>query len=213
MAGVWTRNYYNIMSAAFLMDTPSTSTATPTDYTPPLRVRTTYGNYVTPFVENGIKYTNADSYADTMLAIDAIGKGNMKYLPYNTNAETLNTSYPTGIQFGSSLTPATYEDYKLGNLIASGLTVASAAGALTHPTSFTDNQYETTRTYTITNSSANTINVGEMGILVRVSTVLVDDISVLVYHDVFDNIIALAPGESFIVSFTRKGEPFNYTPY
>ena len=212
MAGIWTRNYYNLLTAAFLMDTTSTSTSTPADYTPPLRVRTTYGNYITPLIENGAQYGNT-SDVGIKAAIEAIGKGKIKYLPYNTNAETLSDSYLTGIQFGSGTTPASYDDYKLTNLISSGLSVSASEGSLQQPTTFADNKYTTKRSYTITNTTSGIITVGEMGLLVRCGSSGLEEISVLVYHDVFDEPILLDRSESIIVTFTRTGEPYNYTPY
>lgn len=207
MAGIWTRNYYNALTALALCDTPTTSTATPTDYTPPIRLRNPSGSYVTPKNEGFITSYNGTDYIYNYIAFGQplfVGKLTTAYGISITGNGAL-----IGVSFGTGITPATYEDYKLENEITSGLTLVSGSGVLTQATTLDGTHLKSTRSFTVTNSSASDITLSEFGISIAFGIYN----AFLVYREVFDTPITLHPSESIVIDFNRDAEPFNYTPY
>lgn len=215
MAGIWTRNYFNILTAMFLGDTTITSTSTPTDYDAPIRIRKPDGTYTsisTDSLETHIG-TNTNSTRKVIGNI-MLNKANMILTTNENGGVTYGSNIYIGVGQGTS--PAAYDDYKLGNIITNGLTLASNTGTLTQASTYdaVTHHYSSERVYTITNSSASPIAVSEIGIYtcpVHYSNSY-DRPLILVYHDVF-NTETLNIGESLVITMKRDGEVYNYTPY
>lgn len=212
MAGIWTRNYYNMLTAMFLGDTTASSSATPTDYSAPIRFRNVSGGYTSLSASSyGIEGHPVELERTGMVTIDK------SFCKLMTNqSANINTEY-FGVMFGSGTASATYDDYALQTPITSGISLADLNGALTQPSAYDSNthHYSSERSFTFTNSSANAITVNEMGLYLPMfyTGSFTTGYPMLIYREVFDAPIALQPGESIILSLKRDGEVFNYTPY
>ena len=211
--GVWTRNYYNLLTAALLCDDTGSSSATPSDYTPPIRVRRYNGAYASAGANNGLQGVSIEYALPYILPpFTKGGAYSQARLITSANPE-LSITYAFGIAVGNGSTPATYEDYNMGSYITSGLTLANGWGSLAQASTYNSENHHITskRSYTITNSSSSSIPVSEVGIFVHYAQNNYSA-TTMIYHDVFDTII-LEPGESLILTFERDAEVFNYTPY
>lgn len=196
MAGVWTRNYYNMLTAAVLADDQLSSSSTPTDYDPPIRVRYSNGSYAQI-------QTSRNNWTPEFQRVLYTGK-------------ILNMVYGVGtadcsIMLGSGTNAPTYDDYHLQTPISSGLTLTNAAGTLTQQTQYdaVTHHISSKRSFTIQNTSASNITVNEVGLYFAYGM----GNSALLYREVFDAPIVLEPSESIIITFNRDGEVYNYTPY
>ena len=201
---MWTRNYYNLLTAGFLGDVaqdPATASQ-PSSYAPPIKVHCADNSWCSCGIESGMSWKDTN-YVPRDLFIGMTSA-------YLMTSESANTS-GFRIGFGSGTANESYEDYKLSNLITSGLNLVSSSGVLT-PSSFNSEThvYSSSRTFTIT-ATAN-VTVREMGIYVP--TILSGNgRPVLVYREKFDEAIELANGESILLTIKHEGQPFNYTPY
>lgn len=210
---MWLRNYYNCLTGALLTDDTLTSSTPPTDYNPPIMAKNTSAQSFSPyyqFLSNAISSSTYSEYGYA-LAILYIGKERCKY-------GTADITNPVGIWCGTGTTPVTYEDYTLESPINSGLTIVSNSGTLRQQTQYnsSNNHYSTKRSFTINNSSTSNITISEIGISVCVpyqSTYAISYYGVLVYREVLDTPITLAPSESIVVTFEKDAEIYNYTPY
>lgn len=196
----------------FADDTLS-STTEPTDYTPPIMVHRANNTWISAGTSKPINSTTA-TYIVPYL-VPPFTKGNLV-----GHASLITSATPTslpsnvagfGIQLGNGITPATYDDYKLESTIVSGLTLVSQSGTLKQATIYDSETHHISseRTYTINNSSSNSITVSEVGIYAPFDS---SGNCCLIYRDVFSP-VTLAPGESIIISFKKDGEVYNYTPY
>ena len=204
---MWLRNYYNMLTALFLADDTLSSSTQPTDYTPPImvhRVNDTWVQANSRRVQYDLDSTSYISYIRQWVGGLYFGKEACTYGTYPQKGFS--------IQCGSGTTPATYDDYKLETPITSGLSVVSAQGTLAQATQYDNvtHHVSSKRSFTINNTSANSITVSEIGIFVDAASSSGD--GACIYRDVFTP-ITLAPGESAIVSFERDAEVYNYTPY
>ena len=210
MAGIWTRNYYNILTAQLLCDDALASTAAPSDYNPPVRVRLQSGSYSNIVASNIITSESVDQVKKSV--IPPFLKGST----YNaTNVRLRNASTPYGagglvIAVGSGSTPASYEDYTLGSEILYNLSLASSTGVRTQATTYNAETHHISskRTYTITATAHVVVN--EIGLFVGVTDY---NEACMIYREVFDEPITLENGESLLVTFNRDAEVFNYIPY
>ena len=202
MAGVWTRNWFNLLTAAILCDDTTASSAQPTTYNPPLRARGINGAWKQINL-NGSVYQNP--------AIESItGKGGVTL---QTATHIPIGGYYLSIALGSSSTPATYEDYNVGSLITSGFSIATS---VTQTTTYDDDTHSISskRAVTITRTAAGSATVGEIGIFAPIISAGGSDYTpTLVYHEVFDTPYTLEQGESLIITLNKGGEIYNYTPY
>lgn len=205
MSGSWNRNFYTLLTAALLCDDNISSSAQPTDYTPPLRVHLPTGSWQAVGFRNG--------GANNPTGITSILTPGKYDITLGTTYNPTISSYGVSICFGSGTTPASYEDYRIETPISTGLSLGSASGSRTKPTTYdSDNQtISSTRTFTFTNSSSSSINVNEMAIYAKWDYGALD--CCCIYREVFDETIVLAPGESLLVDFNRDGAIYNYTPY
>lgn len=217
MAGVWTRNYYNVLTGLALTDHASISNAQPTTYDPPIRVHFADNTYDTVSGETPSRMQVANSnisklVANGLLTPFPLGKGNMTYV--TSYGDSFYTYYATGVQFGSGSTPATYEDYKTESPLTSGLSVADTNGTLVTPSTLDNTHLKSRRTYTVTNSGATTLTINEICLFANYPRVYGTGACwVLLYREVLDTPIMLAQGESIIIGFNRDAEIYNYTPY
>lgn len=194
---MWLRNYYNLLSALILTDDELSSTTPPTAYTPPIMIKTTTGaNMEAGFNKASFCRSNKSNLANFFL----IGKGNA-----GINDQSGST-YDFDIRLGTGSTPVTYDDYCLESQIS--LTLVSSSGSLTTPTEITGDTTNSVKQYTLNNSTGSSVTVTEIGISIQVGAS-----QVLLYREVLNTPVTLAPSESIILSFTRSGEIYNYTPY
>ena len=202
MPGVWTRNFFNLLTAAMYCDDTTASSTAPSSYDPPLRARGINGAWKQINL-NGSTYQNP--------AIEAItGKGGVAL---QTASHIPIAGYNLSIALGSSSAPATYEDYNVGTLITSGFSIANA---VTQSTAYDSDTHviSSKRAVTITRTAAGSATVGEFGIFAPILSAGGSDYTpTLVYHEVFETPYTLEQGESLIITLNKGGEVFNYTPY
>lgn len=208
---MWTRNYYNLLTAMFIADDPGMSTSAPSSYQPPVRVRRLNGNYFEPNVMTNPQGAYSASLGRQMgcLMLDKLGATLI-----TTNGQT--NDYNMGILVGSGSTPASYEDYQLDELITSGITLVSTTGTLTETAFDNDTHIMTSkRSFTLNNSSGSNITISEIGLSIGCYSYNSSNhgFQTLVYREVLDSPVTLAPGESMILDIARSGIPYNYTPY
>lgn len=202
MTGIWTRNYYNLLTSQILCDDTQTSSSQPSSYDPPVMLRTVAGAwYNSPLSDSA-----AMGYTKNLLFN---GKGEGRY----GWAANVIPGGGFGVGFGSGSTPASYDDYALQSPISSGISGGSVTGALTQASAYDSDTHKISsiRSYTFTNSSASNITVRELGLFTRPISMSTN--IVMIYHEVFDEDIVLEPGESIILDIKREAEVFNYIPY
>lgn len=207
MAGIWTRNYYNLLTALIGQDMASGSSSAPSSYDPPIRVRDYTGAYFTPsnglfvnIASGNLTQKLAKAYANPFL----IGKCTAGYGVGQGDFRNMS------IAFGTGSGTAGYEDYNISGQV--GLSIANVNGSLTEPSHLDGEHIKSKREYVVTNGSSSTYNITNFGIFVNVTDGTWSN-EVLVYHEYFDETVALAPGESFIITFEHDVPIYNYTPY
>ena len=223
MAGIWTRNFYNLLTALAYHDNSGDSSSTPTSYDPPIRVKFTNGSYGVPTaVTNTIGTYGTDSdlgynigrlYAPGIAYPLVLGRTGLNILTSESKAAGTSPKSITFVGLSSNATPATYEDYTMGSLISS-LSIASNAGVANGNTyDEASHVFGSSRTFTITNPTSSPVTVASIGLYVYpwVSSTL--NYPCLIYREVFDEPIVLQQGESILLTISRSGEVFNYTPY
>lgn len=116
-----------------------------------------------------------------------------------------NTNY-SGLYFGSGSTPASKKDYKLENMITSGLTI-------TNPSSLAwsedgKGKYEAFADFIVRNITKNEITISEIGVFSPIgstaNTTFSNNVNVhqiLMERTVLDEPITIAPGESKLVTY------------
>lgn len=210
---MWLRNYYNLLTAAVLADDTTSSTTQPTEYSRPIMIRKPNGNWNSC---NGASrpINTISSETASKAALLSVGKSNTVLITSNSQSLSYSSNGVTfGIGLGSGSTAATYDDYNLETLITSGLTLVAASGTLISQTEVDSAHHvKSQRNYTINNSSSSSITISEFGIYLPYEVSSSPSIC-LAYREVLDSPVTLAPSESFIVSFSRDAEVYNYTPY
>ena len=208
MAGVWTRNYYNLLTAYFLCDDTLTSTSTPTDYDPPIRIRRYDGTYKDVQPSKLITGTSLSNVCAYILPPFIKGGSNAVVSLGNSGANTSSTR----IGLGAGTTVPTYDDYRTESSIMSGLSLVNSSGTLTQASSYdpVTHHMTSTRSFNVNNTSVSAITISELTIWTPYESGSTD--SCMIYRDVFAP-IDLQPGETLIISFTRDAEVFNYTSY
>ena len=206
MAGVWTRNYYNLLTALILGNMDDNTATTPSDYTPPIKIRGTNGTYYTA------KTCEANNPSNYPKIIEIL-KNTQAVLMTNENQDLFSYSSYCTFMFGNGSAALSYDDYKLGNAFSSNLTYSGTAQAQASAFDSDTHEYSSAQQYTFTNGTSSNITVTEMGIYIPYRNNNNDWRPALVYRELFDSPIVLAPGESIIVTGIRNGEVFNYTPY
>ena len=206
---MWTRNYYNLLTASLLGDTTATSASAPSDYNPPIRIRLPNGNYATAACENGGGEANYMSRKIEYLMNPGKAPLSLIYSePYDYAA------LGCYIAFGSGSTPAAYDDYKMSSIANVG-SLASVNGVLQQASAYNSetHKYSSKRSFTVTNGSATPKTVTEFGIYLPGSYYNTNyNYFCMVYHESFEA-ITLEQGESIIITFDRNANVFNYTPY
>ena len=209
---MWLRNYYNILTAMYLCDDELTATTQPTTYDPPIRVRRLNGNWFTPSTFTNPKAGNS-AYLGRQWAMPMLDKIGAHLV---TSVTEMNNN-SMGILLGSGSTAATYDDYALETLITSGLTLVSDSGTLTQQSVFDGDTHHirSVRSFTVNNSSGSNITIAEIGLSIGAynASASAYGYQTLIYREVLDSPVTLAPSESMILQFTRDAEVYNYTPY
>lgn len=211
---MFTRNYYNLLTAAFIAEDEASSTSTPLDYTPPIRIRKADGSYdAATLLAQSIAYDYIDSApTPNRLRVKAAitGFGKMPADLITTNY-SFNTSFNVGIgiSLGSNNSAGGYDDYNLKSPITSGLSLSSKTGSTTKTTTVVDDKYISSQhTYFITATADRTV--GEVGIWLPYRQ---DGNICLVCRQTFDEPIVLTTGSTLKVHLNRSAEIYNYTPY
>ena len=210
---MWLRNYYNLLTAAILADDTASSTTQPTEYSRPIMIRRPSGTWSSC---NGASKPVTTISTDTAakVALLTIGKANAVLVTSTSQTLIYSSSAVTfGIGVGSGSTAVTYDDYNLETPITSGITLVAASGTLISQTEVDSAHHvKSQRNYTINNSSNSNITISEFGIYLPFNDASNPSIC-LAYREVLDSPVTLAPSESFIISFSRDAEVYNYTPY
>ena len=208
---MWTRNFYNILTAATLCDDNEGSTATPSAYNIPIKIRTPQGYYHS--IRDVSSATSAHSTTQLQaLMLNKMSSGRIQLFDYQDD------NYPDeylGIMFGSGSNAPTYDDYAVQTPITPGiLRLVNATGTLTKISTYDSGTHKISskRSYTFNNTGTSNITIREIAIFCKAY----DDSSsykCLICREVLDSDVTLAPAESIVVSFDRDGEILNYTPY
>lgn len=210
---MWLRNYYNILTAQMLCDDSLTSTTQPTDYDPPVMIRRPNGNWANVYMSQKAPNVAVGNTQPYIIPPFLKGfSGNTAVLAVNETS-SVGASNAIAIGLGTGTAAVDYDDYKLGNMITSGLALVSGAGTLAQASTYDSGTHHMSseRTFTINNTSASPITVSEVGIYAHYDN-NANSNSCLIYRDVFTP-VTLQPGESCIISFKRDAEVYNYTPY
>lgn len=208
---MWLRNYYNLLTAALLGDKNEASGVAPADYTPPIRVRLADGSYKQAVHEPG----GSDGLYGSRDLTPLLEIGKRSFAGLLTSEPTSYNSPGAYLALGTGSTAVTYDDYKLASMANLGSLVAQG-GALKTPSTYDSDthKYKSERSFTITNSSSDPKTVREIGIYVGGGYANTSYINLcLVYREVLEEAITLEQGESIVITFTRDGEVYNYTPY
>ena len=202
---MWTRNYYNLLTAALLCDTSVTGNSTPTDYAPPIRIKAPNGSYYPARVMENVYESHVPENLNDLFAL---GK-NKCNIYYGSSADH-NEDFLVG--FGTGTAGETYDDYTL--TIANGFSIGSNYGTREEATALTPPKtLAGKRSYTITRTGA-AVDITEFGIFVPAAYQSSSyDYVALVYRKKFDTPIHFDTGDSFKLVFNRHGDVFNYTPY
>lgn len=204
---MWLRNYYNLLTALYLEDDTLSSSSAPSDYSPPIRVRATNGNYCTPTIRG------VSNPGDILSSLIMFGKSNVNLL---TSNESVNDNVMRmGIALGTGTTAPNYDDYKLETRITSGITLVAVSGTLKQATQFdvATHKYSSIRNFTINNSSSGNITINEIGLYAQFTDSLYYTRTCMIYREVLSESVTLAPAESIVIAIERNAEIFNYTPY
>lgn len=206
---MWTRNYYNILTALFLSDDTLSSSSAPSEYAAPIMVRLPNGNYTNVYYNtpSGINSRYGAS------VFSAISPGKCGAGLATTNNPGLGASdISFMIALGTGSTPATYDDYKIETVISSGLTLVSSSGSLNTSSQVDGDTHHVSskRSFTINNSSGSNKTISEIALYTAYGN---SNSTVCVYREVLDTPVTLGPSESIVVSFNRDAEIYNYTPY
>ncbi len=209
---MWLRNYYNMLTTVFLGDDSTTSSSTPTDYDPPIRVQLPNGTYrdlTSEKQQTGVN-SNASIYG-TFAKMSPITIGKSPCALVTNMTSSLNINGIFGLCLGSGSTPVTYDDYTMDTLITSGLSLVNVNGTLTQSSRYdpVTHKYSSVRSFTINNTSASPITISEFGITARYDY----SYAALIYREVLATPVTLNPAESVIIEFTHDAEVYNYTPY
>lgn len=212
MAGVWTRNYTNLMAGFFgnANVTPENSYASGNpEYTSSnLTVRCTNGNYYKVAYASGY-------YPDYRYQPVGIGAMmNNRFMLLTNNNESVMDYL--GVMFGSSsLTGDFYEAYQLANIITSGLSLSNSTPPITCEYDSTNHKYTRTFSLGITNVSNSNITISEVAITAQVSKrggSAYSTYPAILYYDTFDP-ITLEPYESIVLTLSQSFPLINYQPY
>lgn len=108
----------------------------------------------------------------------------------------------SGIYFGTGSTPAAVTDYKLENLISSGLTITNGNVAVTD---LGNGKYEVSNDYIVKNTSGAEISIYEIGAVIE-STKLYSGYDYYVYpclveRTVLTEPITIAPGQAKLITY------------
>ena len=205
---MWLRNYYNMLTALFLSDDTLTSSSQPSDYDPPIMYHMLNGAW------RDARYQASASNMSNYRSVVGLFAGKMSA---QLITSTSGNSAKFGICLGKGTTAATYDDYALESIIASGLTLVTEAGTLKQATTYDSSSHHISseRSFTVNNSSSDVITINEIGLTFSCgyASTNASDFHALMFREVLEAPVLLNPSESIIVSFTRDGEVFNYTPY
>ena len=176
MAGVWTRNYTNLLACCFGMEhkdswTPTTLSVQPSDYSND----TIYFRYSSSawYPCKGINTngsgTGSNIYAINYMACTSVSlpfSGVYGRNPQAYGASGTNCRCEIGIQCGSgSLGSANiYDAYDLNTPITSGLSMSAPVPEVTTTYDSTYHKYTKTTSFGISNVSSNNISISEIGL-------------------------------------------------
>lgn len=209
---MWLRNYYNILTALTLAADSLVTPTSPPSYNPPISVKLPTGRVVYTDFSEPQNYSTSASYSSRSLPFE-LGKQPLMLLTYENDLIQASYNLNSGIAVGSSDTPVNFNDYKLGSIISSGISLVSRNGVTKEATAYDPDTHHVSskRTYTLNNNSAGNITVRELGLYIACGENL--KYMALVYREVLPEPVILAPAESIIVSFNRDAEIYNYQPY
>lgn len=112
-------------------------------------------------------------------------------VPTSKMSAAHSTGY--GVYFGTGTTPAAKADYCLESPITSGLTVPSSAVDLVISQAG-DGVYTAEATYTLTNTTSETINISEVGVFTTIGKATTEWYPVLMRRDVLAEPISIPAG-------------------
>ena len=207
---MWLRNYYNALTAIIYSQDTLTSTTMPTSYSAPIMVRDVDGSYTQSWFNNTSAYASSEYWHKCISNLLLPGKMSLSLSTASSAFTNMN------LYLGSGSTPVSYEDYRLDTLITSGLSIVSSSGTIKTPTDISGSEISSKKDFTINNTSSGNITISEIGLAAGVGAAVSSNYGgrvCMIYREVLDEPVTLAPGESMILSFDRTGTIYNYTPY
>lgn len=164
------RNYYNLLARCALNLTSDVAYTGYGDSS--LSIKTTKGNYISLFDPGEMNYT-----------VYALTDFNIVFSDNNR-----------GIVFGSGNEPVTFEDYKMGTLLTSGLNTSKVSTSnITYDSAL--HKFNCTSKYTLSNSSNNEIIIREYGFQTERYKYQEGTLAFLIFRDLIEP-YALQPSES-----------------
>ena len=213
MAGVWTRNYSNMLAGFFgsgiQSDENIETTAQPLYSDSNLAIRVVTGAYYKVAYRSGY----APHYQYNPIALPCMMQNRFQLL---TSILGSQSNEYIGIMLGSSAnTGDFYEVHQLASIITSGLTLASSQPPITTSYDATNHKYTRTFSLGVTNTSNSNITVSEVavcGAITRAGGSSHSATSAILYYDAFEP-ITLEPYESVVITLSQSFPLINYQPY
>lgn len=214
MAGVWTRNYTNILASFFAgpenLVGGSLNEGTASYGSNNLTVRSKDGRYYKIACN-----PHATGYAG--YEWPSYVTANMHFRMNYDNNSNYFYNYDTKIQLGSGAnTGDLYETYQLNNPITSGLTMSNQTPPFTVVYDSTNHKYTRSASFGITNTSNSNKNISELAIMVLPlstnSNSYGAEQATIIYYDTFET-ITLEPYESVVITISQSFPLINYQPY
>ena len=217
---MWVRNYDNLFSALFgLGSSSSTTYNTPTESVPLVRFPDGNGQYVSLSMNDTFKtHYSAALTLTAPTAYMTSAYSSVEIAGYANGAPSFAWLYsaPWGICLGGGTDAPSYDDYEIGSPIRSNMTVGTV-------TTLTPSYDAVTHSYTygykvpIAYSGSEPTTINEFGLYAPVTTSAGMDAHtatrLLVYHEVFEQGIALQQNDAIEISITQTVTQPNYTPY
>lgn len=208
---MWLQNFYNILMANVYCDDSGSSSSTPGTPTQlPLRIRRPNGIWAT--VPNN-EPANAVKPGESGALYYLLGIGKAPKTLLTDENVYMTYQAPVGIALGSGNTAAALTDYKLENIITSGLSLASIAGTRITASAVADNHIDSERQFIITcTSGPKTIK--EFGLygpgdIYGAASGVYSYNACLLYREVLAEPITLEQGESILLNFKVHGPILN----
>lgn len=203
MAGVWTRNYTNMLALLFAGPVGEYNSGTNTYSDTNLAIKNWAGQYIKPqnsaWLEAGAsRQNNAPEIMAGMIT-------RFNYIHYiGTSGGGMGIFCGSGAQTGDL-----YEAYTLDQPITSGLSLSTGEPPISVTYDSTNHKYTRTYSLGITNTSASNKTISEIALIAYTGPYTE---GAVIYYDTFEP-ITLEQYESVVITISQSFPLINYQPY